>query len=248
MDYFVEGVAKAGTPIAIIGTAESPKEAAVDPLPLTGKQPGTLAQLTVASEIASFNVKKTNDYVFQTEGAFGWRLRETGVRAVRSGFGVLRGKGGSLVDLDQLGKPAREVGVTYGWIETELAMSRSFSLLARPIIGLREGGVTGGAQGFFRVGNDLETNLMVGGEVLGTVGLRGVVQLEWRTIPRVPILVRSEVTNQPAGVGGDIGARAIAQVGYEILPDLSVAVRGSYQGRTIDHAGPGAGAGVSYQW
>jgi hypothetical protein len=175
-------------------------------------------------------------------------MNDVGVRAVRSGFGVLRGKGGSLVELDQLGQTPRDVGLTYGWVETELATSRSFSLLARPIIGLREGGVTGGAQGFFRVGSDLATNLLIGGEVLGNVGLRGIVQLDWRTIPRVPILVRSEVTNQPAGVGGDIGARAIGQVGYEIVRDLAIYARASYQGRTIAHSGPGAGAGVSYQW
>jgi hypothetical protein len=89
---------------------------------------------------------------------------------------------------------------------------------------------------------------MVGGEVLGTVGLRGIVQLDWRTIPRVPIMLRSEVTNQPAGTGGDVGARAIAQVGYEIVRDLTVDARLSYQGRTINHAGPGAGLGVGYQW
>jgi hypothetical protein len=248
MEYFVEGVPKIGTPIAVIGSADTPKDAPVDPHPVTGKQSGTLAQLSLSSELASFNLKKANDYVFQTEGAFGWRLQDTGIRAVRSGFGVLRGKGGTLVDLDQLDRSPRDVGLTYGWIETEIATSHSFSLIGRPIIGLREGGVTGGLQGFFRIGNDLATNLSIGGEVLGTVGLRGIVQLEWRTIPRVPILLRSEVTNQPAGIGGDIGARAIGQVGYEVMKDLAVAVRGSYQGRTIDHAGPGGGMGVSYQW
>jgi hypothetical protein len=247
-DYFVEGVPKTGAPFAIVGSAETPKESPVDRRPLTGKRPGTLAQLTLASELASFNLKKANDFVFQTEGAFGWRMQDTGVRAIRSGFGVLRGQGGSLADLDQLGQPPRDVGLTYGWVEVELATSKTFGVLARPIVGLREGGVSGGAQGFFRIGSDLATNLTVGGEVLGTVGLRGVVQLEWRTIPRVPLLLRSEVTNQPAGVGGDIGARAIAQVGYEIVRDLSIAARLSYQGRTIAHSGPGAGAGVSYQW
>ena len=43
-------------------------------------------------------------------------------------------------------------------------------------------------------------------------------------------------------------ARAIAQVGYEIIDDLTLSARLSYQGRTINHAGPGAGLGVSYQW
>lgn len=248
MDYFVEGIKQDGTVMPVVGTASSPREVDVDQRPLTGKRDGTLATLVLSSEIASFNVKKANDWVFQTEGAFGWRLNDTGIRAVRSGFGVLRGKGGSLDELEKLHRDPRDVGLTYGWLETEIGIAHRFSLVGRPILGLREGGMTGGVQGFFRIGNDLETNLLIGGEALGTVGLRGVVQLEWRTIPRVPIMARSEVTNQPAGVGGDIGARVIGQVGWEVVRNLAISARGSYQGRTIDHAGPGAGAGVSYLW
>ena len=248
MEYFVEGVKADGQAVPIVGSAPEPRAIDVDARPLSGKRDGTLATLAMSSELASFNLKKANDWVFQTEGAFGWRLEDVGIRAVRSGFGVLRGKGGSLDELEKQHLAPRDVGLTYGWLETEIAFVHGFSLIGRPILGLREGGITGGAQGFFRIGNDLETNLMLGGEALGTVGLRGVVQLEWRTIPRVPILLRSEVTNQPAGVGGDIGARAIGQVGYEVVKDLALSVRASYQGRTINHAGPGAGAGVSYQW
>jgi hypothetical protein len=37
-------------------------------------------------------------------------------------------------------------------------------------------------------------------------------------------------------------------VGYRILPSLVLAGRASYQGRTIVHAGPGAGAAVTYEW
>lgn len=248
-EYFVEGVsAKGGGSVAVIGTADQPKDAVVEPHPVTGKRPGTLATIAMASEYASFNTKAANDYVFQTEGNFGWRLKDVGIRAVRSGFGVLRGKGGSLEDLDKLGLPAKDVGLTYGYVETEIGLSKNYGLIGRPILGLREGGVAGGAQAFLRVGNDLTTNLMVGGEILGTVGYRGIVQLDWRTIQRVPIMLRSEVTNQPAGTGGDVGARAIAQVGYEFVRDLTVSARLSYQGRTINHAGPGAGLGVSYQW
>ena len=248
-EYFVEGAtSKGGGSVAVVGTADQPKDAVVEPHPVTGKRPGTLATISMASEYASFNTKAANDYVFQTEGNFGWRLKDVGIRAVRSGFGVLRGKGGSLEDLDKLGLPAKDVGLTYGYVETEIGLSKNYGLIGRPILGLREGGVAGGAQAFLRVGNDLTTNLMVGGEILGTVGYRGIVQLDWRTIQHVPIMLRSEVTNQPAGTGGDVGARAIAQVGYEFVRDLTVSARVSYQGRTINHAGPGAGLGVSYQW
>jgi hypothetical protein len=170
------------------------------------------------------------------------------VRAVRSGFGVLRGKGGTLADLDVRGLEPKDVGLTYGWVELEVAFGDRYALIGRPILGLKEGGLAGGAQGFVRIGNDLKTNLSIGGEVLGQIGLKGIVQLDWRTIPRVPVVLRTEVTNQPAGVGSDIGARAIAQVGYELARDFVVAGRASYQGRTINHAGPGAGLAVSYQW
>ena len=72
-------------------------------------------------------------------------------------------------------------------------------------------------------------------------------------------VLRSEVTNQPAGVSnpkssdpaesrGDIGLRAIVQPGYEIARGFVLAVRLSYQGRTIYHAGPGFGGAVSYSW
>lgn len=246
LEYFVEGVPSDGNAVAIVGTADRPRDSVVETLPTTVREPGQLAQVSIQSEIASFNVKKANDYVFQTEGTVGWRMRDEGIRAVRSGFGVLRGEGGSLRDLDELGKPPSSVGLTYGYIEAELAPARGLSFIARPILGLRDGGVTGGAQGFIRIGNDLQTNLSLGGEILGTVGQRGIVQLEWKTIPRVPIVLRTEVTTQPSR--SDIGARAIAQVGYQIVRDLTIAARVSYQGRTINHAGPGAGLAASYQW
>ena len=248
MQVFTEGVTREGKAVAVVGSAAQPRDVAVDHAPLTGKNPATLAQVVLQSEVASFDARSSKDWLLQTEGMFTWRLGDQGIRAVRSGFGVLRGKGGSLRDLDELGKAPTDVGLTYGYLELEAATSSTFSVIGRPILGLRDGGVAGGAQGFFRVGNDLRTNLLVGGELLGGVGLRGIVQLSFASIPRVPVALRTEVTNQPAGAGGDVGARIIAQAGYELVKDLTVSGRVSYQGRTINHAGPGAGLAVSYQW
>jgi hypothetical protein len=102
--------------------------------------------------------------------------------------------------------------------------------------------VNGGAQGFFRIGNDRKTNLLFGGEVLGGIGVRGITQLELAALPRVPVMLRTEVTNEPAGVSiskspdgkitstgqGEVGVRTIAQVGYRLVPRLVLAVRGSF--------------------
>lgn len=248
MEYFVEGVSMEGAPVALVGSADAPRQVEVDPPALYVRQADpAIGQASLQSEYASFNARRANDYVWQTEGAVGWRLRDEGIRAVRSGFGVLRGEGGSLRDLDTLGKPPETIGLTYGYVEGEVTLSSSFAVLGRPILGLRERGISGGASAFVRIGNDLRTNLLVGGEVLGGVGQRGIVELDWRTIARVPIVLRTEVTTQPAS-SGDVGARIIAQVGYQIVRELTVSARASYQGRTINHAGPGAGLAVGYQW
>jgi hypothetical protein len=103
-----------------------------------------------------------------------------------------------------------------------------------------------------RIGSDLGTNLSLSGEILGAVGLRGAAQLELATFARVPIVLRTEVTNQPAGTtglgSGDVGGRGIVQIGYKFTADFLVAVRGSFQGRTIQHFGPGVGGAVGYIW
>lgn len=262
IEFFVEAVGTTGGTFALIGSAEDPTKTEVEDItpPPTARRPLMIG--SIWTDYASFDARNTNDYVWQTEGVMGARLADEGLRAVRSGFGVYRGRGGTLQELDTLHLDARSVGLTYGYLEAEYGFTSIFSIAVRGILGLREDGLNGGTQGFFRIGNDRRTNLLFGGEVLGGIGLRGITQLEWNTIPRVPILLRTEVTNQPAGTGassklapttqstgpGDIGVRVVVQVGYRVWSGLVLAGRVSYQGRTISHAGPGAGAAVTYEW
>ena len=146
-------------------------------------------------------------------------------------------------------------------------MSTFVGLVGRLVIGLEDDGLAGGAQALVRIGNDRKTNLMVGGEFLGGIGLKGITQVELAPAGRTPVTLRVEVTDQPAGAGApaplfevgpdeprtsdgvsEVGVRAIAQVGYRVVDDLIVAARVSFQGRTINHSGPGAGAALSYTW
>lgn len=269
--YFIESTRPDGSTYPVIGGAASPfsLEVVEPPKPAPPDRVGLSASLW--TDYALWDKKPSlgnaDDRVSQTEGQAGVRYGDVGVRAVRSGFGVYRGRGGTLADLDSTtsGRGPRSVGLTYGYLEAEYGILPSASLIGRAVVGLRDDGVGGGAQGFVRIGNDRATNLSIGGEVLGGIGLRGIVQLEWRTLPRFPILLRTEVTNQPAGAAvsqptavstalpastgqGEVGARAIVQAGYRVTPHLELALRASYQGRTITHAGPGAGAAVSYEW
>ncbi len=270
LEYFIEATTATGRAIPIVAQAGSPYTIMVEALPEPKLPRRRDAVASISTDYADWNNWKGNDVVWQTEGFVGMRLEDTGIRAVRTGFGVFRGVGGSLRDLDDLKLTGRAVGLTYGYLEGEFGLSHFTGLIGRLVVGLEDRGVVGGAQALLRLGNDRETNLQIGGEVLGNVGLRGITQLELNVFEKVPVLFRTEVTNQPAGLSregeevrpddpsaaqdatshgqSEVGGRAIAQVGYRLLPSLVASVRGSYQGRTINHAGPGFGGAVTYQW
>ena len=266
LSFFIEAVTTNGAAVSIVASSVSPTVVKV----LVAPKPEPLktydSTFSLWTDYADYNRLRGNDYAWQTEGWFGMRFSDVGVRAVRSGFGVYKGLGGAIADLDAAPTPLkpRKVGLTYGYIEGEFGISATFSLIGRAVVGLGEEGVTGGGQAFVRIGSDKKTNFMIGGEFLGGIGVRGITQVELNMFPRFPILLRSEVTNQPAGtppdVGriqdlagksvatGDLGVRAIVQGGYRVTQDLTFFLRGSYQGRTINHAGPGAGAGMTFSW
>lgn len=263
VEYFIEGTTGSGKGVAVLGSAESPEGFDVydAPRPEPPRKVGGTVQ--ISTDYADYNRLRNNDRVWQTEGFFGIRLGDTGIRAVRTGFGVYRGVGGSVDDLDKKGLAPRSVGLTYGYLEAEIGFVKVFSLITRVAVGLEDAGITGGGQVMVRIGSDLRTNLLLGGELLGGVGLRGITQLELNVFERFPIVLRTEVSNQPAGSfasgaarndaktsqeTGDIGGRGIAQLGFRITPDLLIAARGSFQGRTIRHAGPGVGGAVGYSW
>jgi hypothetical protein len=287
--YFIEAVLPNGATHPVEGNAGSPRTAKVEAAPKTTPPAKWLSTAAIWTDYSDYNRLRRNDWAWQTEGFFGMRFGDLGLRAVRSGFGVFKGEGGSVEDLDVgwsegKAKNPRKVGLTYGYIEGEWGFLPNFGMAARAIVGLEEpdtpggSGVTGGAQGFVRIGNDRKTNLLIGGEFLGGVGLRGITQFELKVFPRFPILFRSEVTNQPAGSApskvkiaelskdpgnistgsSDLGVRAILQLGWRAIPSpaeggrgtvgMTFFVRGSYQGRTINHAGPGVGAGAQVEW
>lgn len=268
--FFVEATTSDGKTHSLVGSPGAPEEIEVTPIPQPTPPLRKEATASIWTDYADYNRWKGNDRVWQTEGFVGMRFEEEGLRALRTGFGVFRGVGGSLEELDEQHLSGRKVGLTYGYLEAEGAFSSFTSVIGRAVIGLHDDGVSGGALGLVRIGNDKKTNLQIGGEILGGVGLRGITQLELNTFERVPMLFRGEVTNQPAGSAvsrdkvrpndsgatpdttsverGEVGGRAIVQIGYRVTPGLVVAGRGSYQGRTIKHAGPGFGGAVTYTW
>lgn len=263
LEYFIEAVGERGAAVAVLGGPGVPERIEVEPAPPVRVPPSGTGSVGVLTDFADYNRARGNDWAWQTEGTFGMRFKDLGIRAVRMGFGVYRGVSGTVKELDEDGLAPREVGLTYGYVEGEFGIHRYFSLIGRAAVGLLDEGVSGGGQLFGRIGSDRGTNLLLGGEVLGGVGLRSIIELQLNTFERFPIVLRTEVTNQPAGISpspsrelpagvaegqSDVAGRGIVQVGFRPVPELTLAVRGSFQGRNINHAGPGVGGFVGYTW
>lgn len=261
LDYFIEIVRSDGVAVPAVAGPDAPLHVVVRDAPKPAPAIRHRSTASAYTDYADYNRLHGNDRAWQTEGFLGMRFNEIGLRALRTGFGVYRGVGGSVADLDVGGLSPRQVGLTYGYLEGEAGISPTVSIVGRAALGLGDTGISGGGQLHLRIGSDLDTNLMIGGEVLGGIGLRGIGQMAFFPQSRFPSLVRIEVTNQPGGdvapdaasLGestnrSDIAARVILQGGYRILPPLVVFARLSYQGRTIVHAGPGIGGGATFEW
>ena len=186
VEFFVESTNAAGVATPVVASAESPDRIEVHDAPRPEPPAKTDATVALFTDFADYNRLHRNDYSWQTEGYFGLRYHDVGVRAVQSGFGVYRGVGGSLEELDVMGLPGRKVGLTYGYLEGEFGVTTFTGLIGRLALGLTNEGVTGGGQLFVRLGNDKVTNILLGGEVLGGIGLKGIAELQWNTIRRFP--------------------------------------------------------------
>jgi hypothetical protein len=88
LDYFIEVTGPAGKPLAVVGTAGGPNTTPVEDAQVSIAAKPRIVTVSLLTDYASFNTKKDNDSVFQTEGVAGVRFDDVGLRAVRSGFGV----------------------------------------------------------------------------------------------------------------------------------------------------------------
>ena len=261
IEYFIEAATENGT-MSMVGSSSAPVTIAIEPGFRETPPPNGRGSFGLLTDYADYNGLKGNDWASQTEATFAVRYKDLGIRAVRMGFGVFRGASGTIDELDKKGLAGRAVGLTYGTLELEIGMHRLFSMSARASLGLLDDGIGAGGQVLARIGSDLGTNLLLGGEILGGVGMRSIIELQLNTFERFPIVLRTEVTNQPAGAtptksqlgdgiamgASEVAGRGIVQLGYRITPDFVIAVRGSFQGRNINHAGPGVGGFVGYAW
>jgi hypothetical protein len=268
LEVFIEVVDRAGA-VLTAGTATAPRRITVDRLP-TQRDPLERDRSAVRGffEFVDFNRFRGNDYYLVAEGDFTYRLG-TWLWAVRTGFGVLYGRGGKVQDLDATDSsknliacdpskldsaptdPAalacgHEVGFNYGYVEAEFHIGRYVGLAARFLGGQTVQGAGVGGELRLRIGQETGTNLLAGGSFLKDIGALGLLQLECNVVRGWPMSAAVIVTNQPAQE--DIGVRIVYQVAYRARSWLQPALRIGYDARNISHGGLSLGLGLIMAW
>jgi hypothetical protein len=103
-----------------------------------------------------------------------------------------------------------------------------------------------GVEGRLRIGDRDATNLALIARTVDRVGFLSEVRFGTRPIEHALLGISVGATNQPNE--GDIGVKLGTELEVLAAPNASILLRGSWQGRTIDHGGLGAGAGVGFRW
>ncbi len=215
------------------------------------------------------------DQYYQVEADFMYRSFWP-IYAVRLGFGTLSGMGGPKDVIDESPDDCLDAGgayrcrhLSYSYIYTEFEhrFSPVVAVMLRPQAGIlttdRRPGSTAdrcfgadiidcdsqrglGLRGRVRFGEETATSLVLGVGFTDGVGTLFEAAYASNALPKVPVQVAVEVTDQP--IQSDFGVRLIGDVGFRTVSWIYPSLRLSYQARDVDHAGFSGGAGVNFDW
>lgn len=231
---------------------QTPIELPVDYTPTRAER----SQVKLFYEYVDFYQLEGVDRFQRFEADFLYRVNAT-LHSVRVGYGVYNGLSAPTRIIDdayEANTPAvardalQEVGFNFGYTELELRFVDWFSVIGRGVVGVENSGLTAGVQGRVRLGREEGTNLLLGAARVGTIGDEYLIQLNWDTVPRLPMGAGVHVTNQPGISPDDYGVRLIYEARYELTDWVEIGGRFGWQFRNIFHSGPSFGAGAVFSW
>jgi len=256
VDYFVEVSRPDGRSGVALGTAREPLGVTVAEPPLLDKLAPVPNRSGVQLAIdyldfATFD-KRTGDHTDRMLHAtvdFTYRLPGA-VEAIGVGYGVYAGQGGYADEVWDASNPLPKSGFHYGYADLELGGHTDdhlhISAGGQLIAGVGREGFGMGGEGRLRIGDRDATNLALIARSIDRVGFLSEVRFGTHPIEHALLGISVGATNQPNE--GDIGVKLGTELEVLASPSASILVRGSWQGRTIDHGGLGAGAGVGFRW
>jgi hypothetical protein len=256
VDYFVEVSTPEGRSGFALGSAAAPVAVDVAEAPLLetfGAVPGR-SSVRLALDYLDFSTfdKRSGDRTDRMEtGTVDFTYRLAGlVESVGVGYGVYAGQGGYADETWDASHPLPRSGFHYGYADIEVGGHASdgvhYSIGGQLIAGVGREGFGMGVEGRVRVGERERTNLALVTRTIDRVGWLSEVRLGTHPIGRALVGVSVGATDQPNE--GDVGVKLGTELELLASASVSVLLRGSWQGRNIDHGGLGAGAGVGFRW
>jgi hypothetical protein len=250
LEYFVEVLTAQREIGAAVGTPLSPVrvDVAAPRENLLFRDPRNRSRVSISSAYLDFGGfdrrEGTTDHMTVFEADFLYRLRTT-LYGIRVGMGVLSGEGGRRDPMPP-GIAPEQAAFNYGYTELELRAAAGVAFLTRLIAGEGKQGLGFGAEGRLRLGAEEGTNLTFGASTVAGVGFVSELKFQWMAFPRFPLGLGIAVGDQPTE--GDLGVRFSADVGVRTLSWLTPTLQLSYQGRSLEHSGMGAGLGLVFDW
>jgi hypothetical protein len=114
------------------------------------------------------------------------------------------------------------------------------------IAGVGREGFGLGAEGRVRIGAREGTSLAFSARTIEQIGFLTDIRFGARPAPKLLVGISVGATDQPNR--GDVGVRLATELEWIGFQNVSLIVRGSWQGRDIDHSGLGGGAGLGVYW
>lgn len=258
VDYFVEVSTPTGRSGVALGTPAEPlaiEIAAPTLLDRFGAAPG-MSSVRIAADYQDFatfddRAGDRTDRVITATVDFTYRLPGT-VQSVGVGYGVFAGRGGSEDQAWTDASPLPRTGFHYGYADVELGIEPKdaprvpMSFGGKLIAGVGKDGFGLGIEGRFRIGSRDGTNLLLAARTIEEVGFLSDIRFGARPAKDLMIGISVGATNQP--IRDDVGVRLGTELEWVGFGNISLILRGSWQGRSVDHGGVGAGGGVGFYW
>jgi hypothetical protein len=126
-------------------------------------------------------------------------------------------------------------------------MGRREAVLGGKVIaGVGKAGFGMGFEAHARVGRVESANLSASLRKLPEIGSRFDVRFGAQPYRNLMLGITVGATNEPNQ--GDLAAKLATEFEYIGFSNFSLLVRGSWQGRSLDHGGIGGGAGIGVTW
>jgi len=246
VEYFLEVVDTEGQAgIAVAQTTIEVERAGVLAR-FTPARPRTrVSTLVTLMDFATFDGRDGDhtDYLYQLEIDVTYGL-DGPLAGLSTGLGILEGKGGRADPIP--GVPMTRVAYQYGYAQADFRLTEQIGAATRLIAGIDRAELGFGIEGHVRIGDALGTNLTLTASQIARVGYLTDIRFQVDPTGRAPLGFSVGATDRPTQ--GDAAVRLGVDVELRTLAWLGPQLRLTYQGRTVEHSGLGAGLGLSFRW